>query len=116
MSAEETLYTALSNDAGVTALVGTRIHIDKRDQDEDRPSIVYQRTGTDPMMTIHGTVYAKTISIGIACIADTRAEAESVANAVESAVVPEFSLTNRISDYDPETQFHVTTVAINRNE
>lgn len=116
MSAEEDLYTALSGDAGIIALVGTRVHIDKRDEDEVLPSIVFQRTGTRPVTTIHGTVVANTIALGVACVAETRASAEAVANAVEAAVVPTFILVNRVSDYDPDTQFHVATVSLNKHE
>lgn len=116
MSAEEDLYTALSGHSGLDALVDGRIHVDKRDEDEDLPSVVYQHPGTSYINTIHGTVAATITTLGVSCVGASRADAEAVAAQVLAAVNGDFVPRDRASDYDPETQYHFTTITFIRHE
>lgn len=116
MSAEEDLYTALRDHAPLNVLVGGRIHVDRRDEDEDLPSVVYQRPGTTFVNTIHGTVAATITTIGVSCVGASRADSEAVAEQVLAAAGGDFVPRDRASDYDPETQYHFTTITFIRHE
>ena len=116
MSAEQDLYTALSGYAGLTALVDTRIHADVRDEDEDLPSVVYRRLKTEHINTIHGTVVATTATLGVSCVGESRASSEAVAEQVLAAVGGNFVAQDRRSDYDPDTQYYITTITFLRHE
>lgn len=117
MSAESDLYSLLTNAAGVTALVGSRIHLDERPQNEAVPSIAYRRAGTQPINTIHGTTVAQIVTMAIACISDERPEAEAVADAVQTAIAAsDFVLADRLGELDPERGLFVATLALRKHE
>lgn len=116
MSAETTLYNSLTAHAGLKSLVATRIHADKRDEDEDLPSVVYQRVKTQHVNTIHNTIAATTITLGISCVAEARTEAEAVATQLLAALSDVFVVLDRSSDYDPDTQNYFTTLTVNYHE
>lgn len=116
MSAEEDLYTALRDHAPLNVLVGGRIHVDRRDEGEDLPSVVYQRPGTLFVNTIHGTVAATITTVGVSCVAGSRPDAEAVAAQVLAAVGGDFVPRDRTSDYDPNTQYYFTTITFIRHE
>lgn len=86
MSAETQLYALLSGNAGVTALVGTRIYPDLIPEEKDSPYIGYERVATAPIATIHGSVPGTEVGMAVACWAETRVQAEEVADAVEAAM------------------------------
>jgi hypothetical protein len=87
MSAEATLYSILSTAAGVTALVSTRIYPDLIPEEKATPYIGYERTSTDPVRTLEGTILSDRIGIMVACWADTRIAAEQLADAVRTAMI-----------------------------
>jgi len=86
MSAESILYTILAADVGVTALVGTRIYPDLIPQGKAPPYIGYERVATDPIATIHGTILGTDAGMVVACWAETRIQAEQIADAVAAAM------------------------------
>lgn len=87
MSAESTLYGILSAATGVTALVGSRIYPDLIPEEKAAPYIGFERVGTQPFATIHGTILANDVQMVVACWGRTRPEAESVADAVAAAMI-----------------------------
>lgn len=87
MSAESILYTVLNSAGGITALVGDRIYPTKMPQGKPTPAIVYMRTDTEFVMTIHNSVpSAELVEIDICALAMTDAEAGSVGNAIQAAL------------------------------
>lgn len=84
MTAEVTLYRLLANDSTIAALVDERIYQDLAVQGAALPYIVYGRTGTEPVTTIHGAVAASFVTLQIQCWARTRAASEDVQQAVVS--------------------------------
>lgn len=113
MGAEDNLYSTLSGAAGVTALVSTRIYPDAFPEDCARPAVAFSRAGTDPIVTIGGTVLGQDVTMQIMCWADKRSEADAVADAVVTACAAAgYSYTGRTSGYDEELGAHVATVDI----
>lgn len=86
MSAETELHATLSGAAGVSALVGDRIYPDGIPLTASLPAIAYQRTATEFATTIHGGVIGETPTLEITCVAEARAAANAVANAVVAAL------------------------------
>ncbi len=115
MSVEQDIYAALSADAPLQSRVHGRVHIDKRDQDEALPSVVYQRAQTEFLNSLSGVVLATTTTIGIAAVGESREQAEDVADAILTAVTGDFTPRNRISDYSPETEVYITTITFIRH-
>lgn len=113
MSAESAVYAALSGAAGVTALVSTRIYPDVRDQETTLPAIVYVRTGTSYDYNIHGSLDLTRTTVAAMCFAVTRAGAEALADAAQTALVAaSMPASERMSDFDSESQVYSTTLVI----
>ena len=113
MSAESTLYSILSTAAGVTALVSTRIYPDLVPEEKSTPYIGYERVGSDPISTLHGTTLGHIARLVVACWADTRLAAEGLADAVEVALSgSDFSITARGAEMDEATNRLATTLDI----
>lgn len=113
MSAETELFALLAASAGVGAVVADRIYPDAADQGADRPLIVYTRAATEYERTIGGTVAATRSTLAIACYSDTRAAAESAADAVTSALSGSaFDVIGRSGAYDPEVLAYSATVTV----
>lgn len=87
MSAESVLYSALIGAAPVTAIVGTQIWADTMPEGTDPPSVVYGRTSTEYLTTIHGTVFVERAVLTVVCYAATREAAEALGNAVTTAAL-----------------------------
>lgn len=105
MTAEESIYAALSGNAGVTALVGSRIYPDTIAEGQTGAAVVYARSETEPVITIGGTKLAERATIHLEAWADSREEAGAVIDACEAALLAAqiFPL-NRASAYDPEVE------------
>lgn len=113
MSAETDLYAALDADVPLAALVGEQIFPDFIPQERDYPAVVYQRVGTDPVQTIHGTQVAEFANLEVACVAKTRAQAEAIGDAAETALLSsEFIVDERSSGYDPQADVHLVTIQV----
>jgi ABC-type branched-subunit amino acid transport system substrate-binding protein len=116
MSAEDTIYAALSGDAGVLALTAGRISPDKAPQDEPLPAIVYVRTDTEYIRTIHSSVAVGTIvTLEVIAFAQSRPDAEAVGDAVDAALgAAGITPIARRPEYNPETDEYasVTTCVI----
>ena len=113
MSAETVLYSTLSADTGVDSLVDGRIYPDVAPQDGDLPAIAFERVGTEYHNTIHGTAIATRVSMEAWCMGETRADAESVCDAVELAArAATFFTTGRRAEFDPETNLWAAVLSL----
>ena len=114
MSAETDLRTLLLATTAVTALVGTRVAADRIEQGSTRPFVVFSRTGTTPYETIDKQLLASQVALDVQCWADTRAQADAVANAVAAAVrgTPTQMVLQRSSAYDSELDLEATMLSV----
>ena len=113
MSAETSLYAALSGDAGVDAFVSGRVYPDVAPQDSALPAVVFERIGTEYLNTIHGTAIAQKASLEVWCMAETRAAAESVCTAVETAArTADFITVGRRAEFDNEQLVWATVLSV----
>jgi hypothetical protein len=85
MSVESDLVAELLTHVPLATLVGTRISPDKVVQGAARPYIVYI-VKREPMATIDGNVRSTRYMFSMQCWADTRDVAESVADALGTAL------------------------------
>jgi len=111
MSPESIIYSTLTGDAEVTALVGTNIYIDEIPQGIGFPSIVYQRDKTEPQNTIHGTQVGEFVVMSVVIHSTGRSEAESIATEVESAMrASEFWKVTQESGFDDDKKLHIVAL------
>ena len=121
MSAETSLYSALSAAAPVTAIVGVgsaaRIYPDVIPQDKAVPALAYARVETEPTYTIHSASPAITrTTLDIYALDDDRAGAEALADAAAAALAGSaFVLRNRRFEYDPENDLYATVLTVEFN-
>lgn len=82
------IYEYLIADAGVSALVGTRVRPDALDDGEAMPAVLFYRTTGVHELKITGSLsgIAET-RVSIHCFANTRKQANEVAEAVRLAMV-----------------------------
>lgn len=116
MSAETDLYSALSGDAALAAVVGTRIYPDAVPQEQVGACIAYARQGTEPVLTIHSAApVGAFVLLEVVCMAAKRADAEDVA---DKALVPlaaaQFQLTDRRAEYDSDLQLWGTVLTVRK--
>ena len=108
MSAESLINAALLAAGGVTAIVGAgaaaRIYPDFQAEGGTLPAVVYQRSGTDYLYTIHSRIPTEsTVTIDCHCLAATRLAAEQLADAVVAAIAAgDFMVVDRRQDFDPD--------------
>jgi hypothetical protein len=116
MSAEEMLYTALSEAASIIAVVGARIDPDIA-AEPSLPAIAFHNPETEYVVTLHDNLpVAVKPSIEIWCMGRTRKEADELAELVPPVVAPQsFIVTGRraeIREGPPITFAAVLTVEI----
>ena len=113
MSMESDLRALLVAYAPLTALVSTRIAADRIEQGAIRPFVVFTRTGTEPIQTLDGAVLANKASFDVQCWADTRTSAESVADAIQAALVADArAIVGRASGYDADLDLEATVISV----
>lgn len=112
MSAETELYAVLTAASGLTALVSTRIYPDILPEETALPAVVYTRTGTQTITTIHGGNMGEFADLQINAWGKTRASAAAVADQIDAALQSaKFPKTNRISGIDDELLLFVESVS-----
>lgn len=117
MSIETDVYAALSGAAGVTALIGTRIYPNVRPQDSDVPCVVFDRSGTEVIQSIHGPILATIARVDVTAVSATRAQCESIADAVVGALVAAgFNYHDRVAEYVPDADAHIATIFCSKPE
>ena len=107
MSAETQLNAVLKAAGAVTSIVGSgtsaRIYPDVVPQEIALPCIAFSRTGTEVLGTLSSAVVSTRASIECWCMASTRAAAETLADAVQSACAAAWFIpSSRRSEYDHE--------------
>ena len=113
MSYQSDLYTALTGNAPLAAVVGTRIFPDVADQTTADPYIVYYISSTSGETTHDGnrtiefpqitlTVWAKTkaLAISTSVLLDTILDGNTLAGSSEMSMI----FSNRSGTYDPATK------------
>jgi hypothetical protein len=112
MSAETLAYSTLSAAAPVTALVGTRIYPDFVPQEKTLPALAIARAETEYINSIHSNVPLGSIAtLGIWCMAATRAEAEALADVVVTALSA-FTMLNRSPEFDADSEVLATVLTV----
>lgn len=80
------LVSKLKADAGVSALVGTRVYADFAPEDVQKPCIFMYITSEDPEDSIVGMVDFSAARVRIECAGATRESADNVSQAVTVAL------------------------------
>lgn len=87
MSIESALFTHLTEDAGVSALVGLRVYPQRRPQKGGSlPCIVYTRTGGEHVHHLLGVSGLCRADFDLDCQAETYIEAKALSEAVRNAM------------------------------
>jgi len=86
MTLEEAIYTALSGDAVLAALVGTAIYPVEATQGSPLPRIVFSRQETENLAHLAGRGKHDRVQISVLCYANDPAEARVVAEAARAAL------------------------------
>ena len=117
MSAETDFYALLTGSAGVTALVAQRIYPDAMPEKCAYPAVVFTRSSTEPVYLISGGMAAAEISLSVGCWAETRTQADQVADAVQAALIgSEFVMQRRDGAFDAETGLVATLIEVSNFE
>jgi len=86
MSAGKVIYTLLSTNSPVTAVVSTRIFPDRASQGAPNPCIIYQDISNAPTDTKDGVSTLDVRRFQIDVYSETRAEAETVNGLIRTAL------------------------------
>ena len=82
----EDLFTRLTADAGVSALVASRVYPHRTRFKPTYPHITYQVTSDENQYSFSGTLGFKEANISYQCVAETYREARLIADAVEASM------------------------------
>lgn len=85
MSLEATLFTILTSDAAVSAIVGTRVYPAQVEK-PTVPYVTYEVRGGEDTFTRSGYTGLESRTVTINCIAHVYDDAVSLANAVKAAI------------------------------
>lgn len=110
MSIETSLYSTLTGDAGVSALIGTRVYPNLAPEGAAHPLVAYSVISGSHIDTIPGTGDTTRKLVQIDCHANTYSSAKAVAAAVISALEGDGYHRGEHDIYDSQSQVH--TVAI----
>jgi hypothetical protein len=86
MSAATVLRALLAADAGVTTIAAQRISRDLAGQGTARPMVVFGVAATEIERGLNGVVHGRRTEFALQCVADTRAQADALADAVQAAL------------------------------
>lgn len=114
MSISELVYAALSNDAGVSALVSTRVYPVILPQRPTLPAISYQRIsnsvkdGTSDIRQSRWQVdgWAQTYAGITALSAAIKTAMDAYHDTDQSPMIKWTDIVNELDDYDPETDLY----------
>lgn len=86
MSAESTLYAILDAHPGLAGLVAERIYPGALPEGSAYPAVVFARTDTQGIDTIHGTRLAEDVTLSVQAWAPSRTQANAVGDQIEAAL------------------------------
>lgn len=114
MSAETSLYSALAADSSVGAICDDRIYPDVAPQDASLPAVAFERIETEYTHTIHSAAPVATKAVlDVFCMAETRASAEGLGDAVQAAAAAaEFLPVGRRSEFNAEQMLWATVLTV----
>lgn len=113
MSAETALRAVLLAAPAVAAMVGQGVIADRAEQGAPLPFAVFTRTATEPYTAIDGTLLGSRTGIELQCWAESRAEAEALADACQAAVRGASQLvTNRSASTDADLDLQAAILAV----
>jgi len=114
MSAETDLYSALSTDAALAAVIEEKIFSDIADEEVEPPFIYYEKINSEAFNTIHGGApFAEISEIAVVCFSESREEAESIANlAMLAATNNDFVYTGSESEYEEEQKLYASLIQL----
>jgi len=84
--AENVIYSVLKNNAGVAALVGTRIYPNEAEPRSTLPLVIYERTDTEPWQAADGYTGVCEAEYSFDCWATTQTAATALRAAVRIAL------------------------------
>lgn len=118
MAAETDLYSALSGDSGVTAIVGTKIYSDIPEEGASAPFVFYERVDTEMIPSIHsGMPIAQITQLQAVCYAATRESAEALGDAcVLAATNADFIYSGRLGEYDADIELFAAAISFQHNQ
>lgn len=102
MTVESTLYTTLTNDADVSALVGTRVRANVADENTATPYIVFLIVSERTPVTFNDISQISETRIQIDCWATSPTQARTLADHVVDAVNTNMKL---VEVFKPGTQY-----------
>lgn len=83
---DEALFSILTADVGVSALVGTRVYPGVAEPGAALPYIVYEQTDDSPVQALDRATGLRTGGYALDCFGETRAQARAVRKAAEAAL------------------------------
>lgn len=114
---EEALFSILTNDSALSALIGTRVYPNIFPQGVTLPAISYQRISSVRLHSHSGASQLARPRFQLTCLSDSYTEAISVANALREALdgyggvpagvrVPVALIQNEFDTYAEENDLH----------
>lgn len=86
MNVESAIYNILKDNAGVSAVTGTRIYPNTAPQGTANPCIVFQERSVDPSDTKSGVSHLDTCYVGIDCYCDGQRASKELGKLVRTAL------------------------------
>ena len=112
MSVEDSIYSVLTADAGVTSIAAQRIYPDALPETTAYPALVFS-VDRAPIYTISGHNCGADATAEIECWGRTRSEVNGLAAAVEAALAAAgFTPQRRSPGFDPETALLASVVSV----
>jgi hypothetical protein len=113
MKEGSTIYTVLTGDGDVSALVGTRIYPEgKVPQNPTAPYVEYSRIAGTPTHTLTDFGNTENVQVQIDCYSDDYSEVEDLAQKVRAALFAGMNV-GRFTDlgfYEPEVELHRVSI------
>ena len=112
MSILQTVYDTLSGDAGVTAIVGSKIYPVLAPEDTDSPFVTYIKTSATPENILKGSATISQASVLISCyhtsVLSVNSLAQDVITAFDGIGYVEFER----DTYESSTKLYSTKISI----
>jgi len=113
MSEEVNIVTLLKAHAGLAALVGSRIAIDRAEPEWAAPFVVIAREATANLQTLNDEIDNPDVSFDLRCWAASRTQADTVADQVSAALrTAKQVITDRQGGYSDEISMHCTVLKV----
>lgn len=113
MNLEDQIYTLLSGDLAITALVGSRISPEVTSPDSMKPFIVYSREETEFTKNLLGEILNEAAKFSIQCCSNDKKQADDVGKAVADCFSgAHYEVLDKKSSYDENTDLYFLTVVV----